>query len=104
MDEVVPTHYVAPKITFTGIKDPESHFTAFNAQMIISGWSNAVWCKMLMGNFMGTTIHWFSGLLDNQSLILHSSPNCFENSYTPTLLNPPSCMTSSMCVKGKGKP
>jgi len=31
MEEPVPTHYVAPKITFTGVKDPKSHLTAFNA-------------------------------------------------------------------------
>ena len=49
MDEPVPTHYVAPKITFTGVEDPESHLTAFNAQMIILGGSDAVRCKMFMG-------------------------------------------------------
>jgi len=31
MDEPVLVHYVAPKITFTGVNDPESHLTSFNA-------------------------------------------------------------------------
>ena len=64
MDELMPTHYVAPKIAFTGVEDPESHLTAFNAHMIISGRSNFMRCKMPMGTFTGTTIQWFSGLPD----------------------------------------
>jgi len=64
MDEPVPAHYVAPKITLTGVEDPESHLTAFNAQMIISGGADAVRCKMCMGTFTSTTIEWFSGLPD----------------------------------------
>jgi len=43
MDEPVPPHYITPKITFfTLIEDHENHFTAFNAQMIISGGSNVI--------------------------------------------------------------
>jgi len=64
MDEPVPAHYVALKITFTMVEDPECHHTAFNAQMIILGGPDAVWCKMFMGTFMGTKIQWFSGLPD----------------------------------------
>jgi len=56
MDEPVPAHYVTPKIIFTGVEDLESHLTAFNAQMIISGGSDAVRCKMFMATFTGTTI------------------------------------------------
>ena len=57
-------HYVAPKIAFTRVEDPESHLTAFNAHMIISGGSNVVRCKMFMGTCTGTTIQWFSGFPD----------------------------------------
>ena len=64
MDEPVPAHYMAPKIAFKGVEDPESHLTAFNAQMIISGGSNVARCKMFMGTFTGTTIQWLSGLPD----------------------------------------
>ena len=56
MDELVPVHYVAPKITFTGVEDPETRLTAFNAQMIISGGSDTIRCKMFMSTFTGTTI------------------------------------------------
>jgi len=30
MDEPVPTHYVAPKITFIGVEDPENHLIVLN--------------------------------------------------------------------------
>ena len=59
MNELVPAHYVAPKITtFIGVEDSESHLTAFNAQMIISGGLDTVRCKMFMSTFTGTTIQW----------------------------------------------
>jgi len=64
MDEPVLAHYVVPKIAFTGVEDPESHLTALNAKMIISGGSDVVRCKMFMGTFTGTTIQWCSGLPD----------------------------------------
>jgi len=35
MDAAIPANYIMPKITFTGVEDPESHLTTFNAQMII---------------------------------------------------------------------
>ena len=64
MDEPVVVHHVAPRITFTGVEDSETHLTMFNAQMIISGGSDAIRCKMFMSAFTGTTIQWFSGLPD----------------------------------------
>jgi len=63
MDNLVPAHYITPKLAFfTGIEDPENHFTAFSAQMIISGGTNVTRCKMFMGTFIGTTLQWFSGI------------------------------------------
>ena len=67
MDEPVPPHYITPKIAFvTGIEDPKNHLTTFNAQMIISGGTDAILCKMFMGSFNGTTLQWFSGIPDGQ--------------------------------------
>jgi len=52
MKEFVPPHYITPKIAlFFGVEDPESHLKVFRAQMIISGGSDAIRCKMLMGTF-----------------------------------------------------
>ena len=65
MNALVPPHYITPKIVFTGVEDPENHFMVFNAQMIISGGTYAIHCKIFMGTFTGTTLLWFSGLPDN---------------------------------------
>jgi len=54
MDELVPPHYITPKIVFMGVEDPENHLTVFNARIIIYGGTNAVHCKMFMGT--GTTL------------------------------------------------
>jgi len=36
MDELVPPHYLTPKIAlFSGVEDPENHLTTFKALMII---------------------------------------------------------------------
>jgi len=64
MDEVVPAYYIALKIIFTRVEDPENHLTAFNAQMIVSGGLDAIRCKMFISTSIGTTLQWFNGLPD----------------------------------------
>jgi len=57
MDELVPPYYITPKIAFfKGIEDLESHLMAFNAQMIVSGGTDVIPCKMFMSTFTGTTL------------------------------------------------
>jgi len=56
MDSVVPTNTVAVKASFTGVKDPEAHLTAFHTQMMLSGESDAVYCKVFMSTLSGTTL------------------------------------------------
>jgi len=64
MDELVPPHYITPKIAFfSGVEDLENHLMEFRFQIIIFGVSDAIRCKMLMGTFTGT-LQWFSGILD----------------------------------------
>jgi len=66
IDEPVTPHYITPNIAFfSSVEDPESHLKAFRAQMIISGGSDAIRCKMLMGTFTRTTLQWFSAILDD---------------------------------------
>ncbi|XP_068476733.1 uncharacterized protein [Phaseolus vulgaris] len=48
MDSVVPASTVAVKVSFTGVEDPEAHLTAFHTQMILSGVSDAVYCKYIV--------------------------------------------------------
>ena len=65
MDEIVPAYYITPKIAFViGVEDPENHLTTFNAQMIVSGGTNVIHCKMFVSTFTDTTLQWFSGLPD----------------------------------------
>jgi len=75
MDVIIPANYITLKIVFMGVEDPKSHLMAFNAQMIISGGTKAIHCKMFMGTFTGTTLQWFSGLLDGHIII--SLLRCF---------------------------
>jgi len=42
MDVAIPTTLVGPKVTFTGMEDPEAHLTAFHTQMMLVEGSNAV--------------------------------------------------------------
>jgi len=64
MDVVIPTNFMTPKITFTGIEDPEALITTFRTQMMILGGTNAMHCKLFMGTFAGTTLDWFIDLPD----------------------------------------
>ena len=48
MDTALPTMSLGPKVTFTGVEDPEAHLTAFHTQMMLTGGSDVVYCKLLM--------------------------------------------------------
>jgi len=64
MDVVVSTSFMTSKIVFTCTEDPEAHLTTFNAQMMISGGTDVMHCKLFMGTFIGTTLQWYVGLPD----------------------------------------
>ena len=70
---------------FSGVEDPKSHVKAFRAQMITSGGSDTIRCKML------TTI----------SPLSHSSVECLRSSSWPIKLTPRGCPTSLTSNKGK---
>jgi len=59
-----PTHFMTQKITFRGIEDPEAHITTLHTQMMISGGTDAMHCKLFMATFLGTTLDWFISLPD----------------------------------------
>jgi len=62
MDTVIPASIVVVKASFTGVEDPEAHLTAFHTQMMLSGGSYAVYCKMFMSTLQGTALEWFVSL------------------------------------------
>jgi len=70
MDVVIPTTFLGPKATFTGVEDPEAHLTAFHTQMMLVGVSDAVRCKLFMSTLVGTTMDWF----------IHNSLSCSKSS------------------------
>jgi len=64
MDTALPTTSLGPKVTFTGVEDLEAHLTAFHTQMMLTGGSDAVYCKLLMSTLVSATLEWFVSLPD----------------------------------------
>jgi len=64
MDTVIPANFMGPNIAFTCVEDPEAHITAFHTEMMISGGTDAIHCKLFMGTFSDTTLDWFISLPD----------------------------------------
>jgi len=62
MDSAVPANTVAVKASFTVVEDPEAHFTAFHTQMMLSGGTDVVYCKVFMSTLSGTALDWFVSL------------------------------------------
>jgi len=61
-DTPIPMSVVPVKAFFTDVKDPEAHLTAFHTQMMLSGGSDVVYCKMFMSTLQGTALEWFVSL------------------------------------------
>jgi len=61
-DTAIPVSVVPVKASFTGVEDPEAHLTAFHTQMMLSGGSDDVYCKMFMSTLQGTVLEWFVSL------------------------------------------
>jgi len=64
MDTVIPTTFMGPKVTFTGVEDPEAHITTFHTQMMLLRGSDAMHCKLFMSTLSGTALDWFVSLPD----------------------------------------
>ena len=64
MNVVLPTTSLGTKVSFRGTEDPEAHLTAFHTQMMLTGESHAVYCKMLMSTLSGAALEWFINLPD----------------------------------------
>ena len=48
IDTPIPTSIVPMKASFTGVENPEAHLTTFHTQMMLSGGSDAIYCKMFV--------------------------------------------------------
>jgi len=61
-DTPIPASVVPVKAFFTGVEDPEAHLTTFHTQMMLSGGSDVVYCKMFVSTLQGTVLEWFVSL------------------------------------------
>jgi len=83
-------HYNTPKIaSFTRREDPENHLTTLNAQMIVSGGTYVIRCKMFMSTFIGTTLQWLSGLLDGHITSFAQISRLFRKKFSVKKVKPP---------------
>ena len=81
MDVVIPATFVGPKVTFTGMEDPEAHLKAFHTQMMLVGGSDAVRCKLFMTTLVGTTMDWFISLPDGHVTSFPQLTKLFREHY-----------------------
>ncbi|XP_068503987.1 uncharacterized protein [Phaseolus vulgaris] len=62
LETAIPNTITGPKVTFTGMEDPEAHLTAFHTQMMLVGNSDAVRCKLFMSTLTRMAVNWFISL------------------------------------------
>jgi len=80
-EAVIPHTFVGPKVTFTGMEDPEAHLTAFHTQMILVGGSDAVRCKLFMSTLTGMAMDWFISLPDGHITSFAALSQLFREQY-----------------------
>jgi len=81
MDTTLPTTSLGPKVTFTRVEDLEAHLTAFHTQMMLTGGSDVVYCKLLMSTLAGATLEWFISLLDGHITTFDQFMTLFKEKY-----------------------
>ena len=89
LEAVIPNTFVGPKVTFTGMEDPEAHFTAFHTQMMLVGGSDAVRCKLFMSTFTGMAMDWFISLPDGHITSFAQLSQLFREQYLANMATPP---------------
>ena len=89
LEAVIPNTFVGPKVTFTGMKDPEAHLTAFHTQMMLVGGSDAVRCKLFMSTLTGMTMDWFISLPDGHITSFAQLSQLFREQYLANRASPP---------------
>ena len=104
MNAALPTTSLGPMVSFTGVEDPKAHLTAFHTQMMLTGGSDAVYCKMLM-----CQARRWNGLLaspTDTSPTLTSLQRCSRSNTLSTRPPPPLdfLMTFSMSNSIRGSP
>ncbi|XP_068502368.1 uncharacterized protein [Phaseolus vulgaris] len=86
---VDPHTFVGPKVTFTGMEDPETHLTAFHTQMMLVGGSDVVRCKLFMSTLAGMAMDWFISLPDGCITSFAQFSQQFREQYIMNQAPPP---------------
>jgi len=81
MEAVIPHTFVGPKVTFTGMEDPEAHPTAFHMQMMLVGGSDAVRCKLFISTLTWMAMDWFISLPDGHVTSFAQLSQLFREQY-----------------------
>jgi len=89
MDVVILATSMCPKVTFTGIKDPEARLIAFHTQMMLSGGSNVVYCKLFMSTLAGAALDWFVSLPNEHITLFDQFSTLFREQYLINRAPPP---------------
>jgi len=98
MDVVLAATSMGPKVTFTGVEEPEAHLTAFHTQMMLTEGSDDVYCKLFMRTLAGATLEWFVSLPDAHITTFDQFTTLFREQY---LINraPPSIFYDVFDIK-----
>ena len=89
MDFVIPATSMGPKVTFICVEDPEAHLTMFHTQMMFTGGSDAVYCKLFMSMLAGATLEWFVSLPDGHITTFDQFSMLFREQYLVNRAPPP---------------
>ncbi|XP_068498311.1 uncharacterized protein [Phaseolus vulgaris] len=89
LEAVIPNTFVGPKVTFTGMEDPEAHLTAFHTQMMLVGGSDTVRCKLFMSTLTGMAMDWFISLPDGHITLFTQLSQLFREQYLANRAPPP---------------
>ena len=89
MEAVIPYTFIGPKVTFTGMEDPEAHLTAFHTQMMLVGGSDTIRCKLFMSTLTGMAMYWFISLPNGHITSFPQLSQLFREQYIANRAPPP---------------
>ena len=89
MDAVIPATSMGSKVTFTDVENLEAHLRPFHTQMMLTGGSDAVYCKLFMSTLAGTALEWFVSLLDGHITTFDQFSMLFREQFLVNKAPPP---------------
>ncbi|XP_068498411.1 uncharacterized protein [Phaseolus vulgaris] len=89
LETAIPNTFTGPKVTFTGMEDPEAHLTAFHTQMMLIGGSDAIRCKLFMSTLTGMAMDWFISIPEGHITSFTQLSRLFREQYLANRAPPP---------------